>query len=39
MSKNLNSDALASFLRFLLILGAIVVSIFIITRLALWYHS
>jgi hypothetical protein len=39
MSKILNSDALVSFFRYLLILAAIVVSIFIITRVVIWYHS
>jgi hypothetical protein len=39
MNRNLNTDALVSLLRFMLILVAIVVIIFIITRLVLWYHS
>jgi hypothetical protein len=39
MSKIFSSDTLISFLRFLLILVAFVVGIFIITRIVLWYHS
>ncbi len=39
MSKILNSDSLVSFFRFLLVLVAIVASLFIITRVVIWYHS
>jgi hypothetical protein len=39
MSKIFSSDTLISILRFLLILVAFVVGIFIITRIVLWYHS